>query len=113
MDNVVVDTGFTNSRHFGWPFLDLHFLVARVYPIRMVDKIMPFQPGNKCACRKEKLDPEEIRRRKRERARVYRETHSYDHKKRKERYLRDKLKMIAKAFKGIKSEDENGKKKSV
>lgn len=56
---------------------------------------MPFQKGNKFACRKDKLSKEEVLLRKRMLAREYRKTHSYDPKKRRRDYLKHKFKMIS------------------
>jgi hypothetical protein len=56
---------------------------------------MPFKNGNKCACRPDKLTKDEIRQRKRERTALWRITHPYDPKKRRQDYLKCKLKIFS------------------
>jgi hypothetical protein len=60
---------------------------------------MPFEPGNKCACRADKLTPEEILQRKRERSRQWRLTHPYDPIQRKKYYPAAKLALALKPAK--------------
>jgi hypothetical protein len=52
-----------------------------------------FRKGNKCACRADKLSIEEVKKRKRDRAREYRKTHPHDPARRRIDYMERKSRL--------------------